>query len=40
MFKVYFILLLLGHVLGDFYVQTREIAEKKRKSIKWVIIHC
>ncbi|MFA9463902.1 MAG: DUF3307 domain-containing protein [Velocimicrobium sp.] len=40
MFKEYFILLLLGHILGDFYIQTRKMAEKKEKSITWVMIHC
>lgn len=40
MFREYFMLLLLGHVLGDFYLQTKGMAEKKEKSIKWVLIHC
>lgn len=40
MFKEYFILLLLGHVLGDFYVQTEKLAEKKEKSLGWILIHC
>jgi hypothetical protein len=40
MFKEYLLLLLLGHVLGDFYIQTANIAEKKIKSLKWVFIHC
>lgn len=39
MFREYFILLLLGHVIGDFYVQTKKIAEKKEKKIKWVLLH-
>ena len=39
MFREYFILLLLGHILGDFYLQTKEMAEKKEKSIKWVLLH-
>ena len=33
-------LLLLGHVLGDFYLQTKGMAEKKEKNIKWVLFHC
>ncbi len=40
MFREYFILLLLGHVLGDFYIQTGKMADKKIKSLKWVLIHC
>lgn len=40
MFKEYFILLLLGHIVGDFYLQTGKMAERKEKSIKWVFIHC
>ena len=33
-------LIILGHVIGDFYVQTDEIAERKKKSIKYMLIHC
>lgn len=40
MFKVFLILLLLGHVIGDFYIQTESMAHKKEKSLKWVLIHC
>ena len=40
MFREYFILLLLGHILGDFYIQTNKISEKKVKSVKWLAIHC
>lgn len=40
MFREYFILLLLGHILGDFYFQTKGLAEKKEKSKKWVLLHC
>ena len=40
MFREYFLLLLLGHVLGDFYLQTKGMAEKKEKNIKWVLFHC
>jgi len=39
MLKEYLVLFLLGHVLGDFYFQTRSMAEKKEKSLKWVLIH-
>lgn len=40
MFREFFMLLLLGHVLGDFYIQTTKMAEKKVKSLAWVFIHC
>src|SRR5690348_13143748 len=40
MFKEYFILLLLAHVIGDFYVQTSAMAKKKEESIKFALIHC
>lgn len=40
MFKEFFIIFLLGHILGDFYVQTNKMAEKKEKSVTWVLIHC
>lgn len=39
MFKTYIVLFMLGHVLGDFYLQSSEMAEKKEKEIKWVILH-
>lgn len=39
MFKEYFILLLLAHVIGDFYFQTSYMSKKKDSSMKWVIIH-
>ena len=39
MFREYFTLLLLGHILGDFYLQTKGMAEKIEKSIKWVLLH-
>ena len=32
-------MLLLGHVIGDFYMQTAKIAEKKEKSFWWVLWH-
>lgn len=32
MFREYFILLLLGHILADFYTQTAKVAEKKKKK--------
>lgn len=39
MFRAYLIILILAHVLGDFYIQTSNMAEKKVKSIKWVLLH-
>ncbi len=39
MFKEYCILLLLGHVLADFYTQTAKVAEKKKVKVKWVFFH-
>ena len=33
-------LILLGHIIGDFYVQTDKMAEKKKNSIKYMLIHC
>lgn len=39
MIREVFQLLLLVHVLCDFYVQTPGTAEKKRTSYKWVLYH-
>lgn len=39
MFREYLLLLLLGHVAGDFYTQTQEMADRKEKDRKWVLIH-
>ncbi len=39
MFKEYILLLLLGHIIGDFYTQTAQIAEKKKNSLEWVLKH-
>ena len=35
-FREFFMLLLLSHVIGDFYFQTETMADKKTKSLKWV----
>lgn len=40
MFKEYLLLLLIGHILGDFYTQTVKIAKRKNVRLKWVFIHC
>lgn len=39
MFKEYYIIFLLAHVLGDFYFQTLSMANKKERSIKWILLH-
>jgi len=39
MFRVYFILFLIAHILGDFYLQNSKMAKKKMESIKWVFLH-
>ena len=39
MFKEYMVLLLLAHVLGDYYIQTEKMAKTKEKSMKWVLLH-
>ncbi len=39
MFKEYFLLFLLGHVLGDFYTQPPEMAERKKNKLSWVFMH-
>jgi hypothetical protein len=33
-------LLILGHVLGDFYIQTDKIADKKQNSTWYLLLHC
>ncbi len=35
----YLLLLMIGHILGDFYFQTEKIAEKKDKKYTWVLLH-
>ena len=39
MFKVYVSLLLFGHILGDYYIQTSRMAKKKDEKLKWVFLH-
>lgn len=39
-FKEIFLLLLLAHVIGDFYLQTEKMAENKTDHVRWVLIHC
>jgi len=33
------LILIFGHVLGDFYFQSNAMAEKKRTSFKWLAVH-
>lgn len=33
-------LIILGHITGDFYAQTDKFAEKKKTSIKYMLLHC
>jgi hypothetical protein len=39
MFKEFFMLLVFAHVIGDFYVQTNTIAEKKKQQFLLVLLH-
>lgn len=39
MFKEYFILLLLAHSLGDYYLQSQALSERKEKEIRAVLTH-
>ncbi len=39
MFKEYFLIYLLIHILGDYYFQSGKLAEQKSKSIKKLIWH-
>ena len=39
MFREFFALLLLAHLIGDFYMQTESLAEKKQHRIRWVFLH-
>ncbi|SEW03890.1 DUF3307 domain-containing protein [[Clostridium] fimetarium] len=33
-------LVIFGHILGDFYIQTDKIADKKKKSAWYMLLHC
>lgn len=33
-------ILMIGHLLGDFYFQTNKLAEKKKKSLVYTMLHC
>ena len=38
-FSNLFTILMIPHILGDYYFQTDKIANKKEKELKWVIYH-
>lgn len=40
MFRKYLMLMLLGHIVGDFYTQTPLISDRKKNELKWTFIHC
>lgn len=40
MFEHYIIIFLLAHILGDYYIQTEGMAQKKRRSVKALMVHC
>jgi hypothetical protein len=40
MFKIFFIIFLLVHVLGDFYFQSEKLINKKENAFFKVLIHC
>lgn len=33
-------LLMIGHLLGDFYFQTNKLADNKKKSFAYTVLHC
>lgn len=39
MFRSFFIFLVIAHVLGDFYFQSGNLAEKKLKKYKYILLH-
>jgi hypothetical protein len=40
MFKEFMVVLLIGHLLGDFYFQTNQIANGKETSLPSLCMHC
>lgn len=40
MFKIYFLILFFGHILGDYYLQTKNIADEKNEKFNKLIFHC
>lgn len=39
MYHIYLLIFLFIHVLGDFYIQTNEVAEQKKECYKGVLQH-
>ena len=33
-------ILILGHIIGDFYIQTNNVASKKNQSFWYMLLHC
>jgi len=33
-------LVIIGHILSDFYIQTNKVADKKKKSAWYMLLHC
>ncbi|MGB4658174.1 MAG: DUF3307 domain-containing protein [Mobilitalea sp.] len=40
MFKLYFLIYLLAHILGDYYFQSEVLASQKKERIRKLIRHC
>jgi len=40
MFKLYFVIYLLAHILGDYYFQSEDLAIQKKENIRKLIKHC
>lgn len=39
MYKIVFILFILGHLIGDFFFQSEKLAEKKEQKSGWLLLH-
>lgn len=39
MYKEYLLVLVCGHIIGDFYLQSEKIAKKKENKYSWVLLH-
>lgn len=37
--KDYILILSVGHIIADFYMQSVEMAEKKEQKMKWLLLH-
>lgn len=38
-FKEYLLILSIGHIIADFYMQSTEMSEQKEKKMRWVFLH-